>query len=81
MADNPNVNQSLDRRREEKVAEHLMQDNVSRLANIAVDGLEIQQKYLSFWSGIAYYWGDALNATQASINQMISTVQNTRKAA
>jgi hypothetical protein len=81
MADNPNVNQTLDRRREEKVAEHLMQDNVSRLANIAVDGLEIQQKYLSFWSGIAYYWGDALNATQASINQMISTVQNTRKAA
>ena len=81
MADNPNVNQSLDRRREEKVAEHLMQDNVSRLANIAVDGLEMQQKYLSFWSGIAYYWGDALNATQASINQMISTVQNTRKAA
>jgi hypothetical protein len=81
MPDNPNVNQSLDRRREEKVAEHLMQDNVSRLANIAVDGLEIQQKYLSFWSGIAYYWGDALNATQASINQMISTVQNTRKAA
>jgi hypothetical protein len=81
MADNPNVNQTLDRRREEKVAEHLMQDNVSRLANIAVDGLEMQQKYLSFWSGIAYYWGDALNATQASINQMISTVQNTRKAA
>jgi hypothetical protein len=81
MADNPNVNQTLDRRCEEKVAEHLMQDNVSRLANIAVDGLEIQQKYLSFWSGIAYYWGDALNATQASINQMISTVQNTRKAA
>jgi hypothetical protein len=81
MADNPNVNQTLDRRREEKVAEHLMQDNVSRLANIAVDGLEIQQKYLSFWSGIAYYWGDALNATQASINQMISTVQDTRKAA
>ena len=38
MADNPNVNQTLDRRREEKVAEHLMQDNVSRLANIAVDG-------------------------------------------
>ncbi len=81
MADNPNVNQTLDRRCEEKVAEHLMQDNVSRLANIAVDGLEMQQKYLSFWSGIAYYWGDALNATQASINQMISTVQNTRKAA
>ena len=81
MADNPNVNQTLDCRCEEKVAEHLMQDNVSRLANIAVDGLEIQQKYLSFWSGIAYYWGDALNATRASINQMISTVQNTRKAA
>ena len=42
MAENPNLNQTLDRRREEKVAEHLMQDNVSRLANIAVDGLEIQ---------------------------------------
>jgi hypothetical protein len=81
MADNPNVNQSMDRRREEKASEHIMQDNVNRLANIAVDGLEIQQKYLTFWSSIAYYWGDALNATRAPINQMISTVQNTRKAA
>ena len=38
------VNQSLDRRREEKTAEHLMQDGVNRLSNIAVDGLEVWQK-------------------------------------
>jgi hypothetical protein len=44
-------------------------------------GLEVWQKYLSFGSSIAYYWGDALNAQGASIHQMISTVQNTRKAA
>ena len=82
MADNnpSTLNQSLDRRREEKAAEHLMNDSVNRLSHIAVDGLEVWQKYLSFGSGIAYYWGDALSATQASINQMISSVQN-RKAA
>ena len=38
---NPNtVNQTLDRRREERSAEHMMQDGVNRLSNIAVDGLE-----------------------------------------
>ena len=81
MAENQGtLNQSLDRRREEKAAEQLMSDSVNRLSNIAVDGLEMQQKYFSFWSGIAYYWGDSLSATQSSINQMISSVQN-RKAA
>jgi hypothetical protein len=81
MADNnPNtLNQSLDRRREEKAAEQLMSDSVNRLSHLAVDGLEVQQKILSFWSGVAYYWGDSLNATQSSINQMIQSVQ--RKAA
>ena len=44
-SNNPNtVNQSLDRRREEKTAEHMMQDGVNRLSNIAVDGLEVWQK-------------------------------------
>ena len=81
MADSPTLNQTLDRRREERAAEQLMQDSVNRLSNIAVDGLEVWQKYLSFGSSIAYYWGDALNAQEASIHQMISTVQNTRKAA
>ena len=41
MADNSTLNQTLDRRREERAAEHQMQDNVNRLANIAADGLEI----------------------------------------
>jgi hypothetical protein len=36
MADSPNLNQSLDRRREERAAEQLMQDSVNRLSNIAV---------------------------------------------
>ena len=41
MAENTGtLNQSLDRRRDEKAAEHMMQDSVSRLSNIAVDGLE-----------------------------------------
>ena len=80
MADNSTLNQTLDRRREERAAEHQMQDNVNRLANIAADGLEIWQKYLTFGSTVAYYWGDTLNVAQASVNQMVSTVQN-RKAA
>jgi hypothetical protein len=42
--------------------------------------LEIWQKYLTFGSTVAYYWGDALNVAQASVNQMISTVQNRRAA-
>jgi len=35
-----------------------MQDGVNRLSNIAVDGLEVWQKYLTFGSSVAYYWGD-----------------------
>jgi hypothetical protein len=41
MAESTNPNTSLDRRREERSAEHLMQDGVNRLSNIAVDGLEV----------------------------------------
>ena len=67
-SNNPNtVNQSLDRRREEKTAEHLMQDGINRLSNIAVDGLEVWQKYLTFGSSVAYYWGDSLKA-ELSLN-------------
>ena len=57
MADSPTLNQTLGRRREERAAEQLMQDLVNRLSNIAIDGLEVWQKYLSFGSSIAYYWG------------------------
>jgi hypothetical protein len=57
MADSPTLNQTLGRRREERAAEQLMQDSVNRLSNIAIDGLEVWQKYLSFGSSIAYYWG------------------------
>jgi hypothetical protein len=81
MAESTNPNTSLDRRREERSAEHLMQDGVNRLSNIAVDGLEVWQKYLTFGSSVAYYWGDSLKAAQSSINQMISTVQNSKRAA
>ena len=81
-SNNPNtVNQSLDRRREEKTAEHLMQDGINRLSNIAVDGLEVWQKYLTFGSSVAYFWGDSLKTAQSSINQMISSVQNSKRAA
>ena len=79
---NPNaVNQSLDRRREERSAEHLMQDGVHRLANIAVEGLEVWQKQLSSGSTVAYRWADSLSAAQSSISHMISTVQNRKRAA
>ena len=57
MADSPTLNQTLGRRREERAAEQLMQDSVNRLSNIAIDGLEVWRKYLSFGSSIAYYWG------------------------
>ena len=75
------VNQSLDRRREEKSAEHMMQDGVNRLSNIAVDGLEVWQKYLTFGSSVAYFWADSLKTVQSSVNQMISSVQNSKRAA
>jgi len=81
MAESTNpsaANHSLDRRREEKSAEHLMQDGINRLSNIAVDGMEVWQKYLTFGSSVAYFWGDSLKAAQSSINQMIS---NTHKRA
>ena len=75
------VNQSLDRRREEKSAEHLMQDGVNRLSKIAVDGLEVWQKYLTFGSSVAYFWADSLKTVQSSANQMISSVQSSKRAA
>ena len=43
MADSPTLNQTLDRRRDERAAEQLMQDSVNRLSNIAVDRLKVWQ--------------------------------------
>ena len=57
-----------------------MQDGVNRLSHITIDGFGIWQKYLTFGSSIACYWGDTLSATRASISQMISTVQIRRAA-
>ena len=50
-------------------------DGFNRLSNIAVDELEVRQKYHAFGS-VAYYGGDSLKAAQPSINQMIATAQN-----
>ena len=77
MADNL-VNQSLDRRREERAAEQLIQDNVTRLADLATTNMEIWQKYFGFGAQVAHYWADALNAAQNSIAQTISTIQSRR---
>jgi hypothetical protein len=77
MADNL-VNQSLDRRREERAAEQLIQDNVTRLADLATTNMEIWQKYFGFGAQVAHYWADALNAAQNSISQTISTIQSRR---
>ena len=67
MADNL-VNQSLDRRREERAAEQLIQDNVTRLADLATTNMEIWQKYFGFGAQVAHYWADALNA-RAKLHQ------------
>jgi hypothetical protein len=56
-----------------------MQDGVNRLSN-SCSGWK-SQKYLTFGSSVAYYWGDSLKAAQSSINQMISIVQNSKRAA
>ena len=52
MADNL-VNQSLDRRREERAAEQLIQDNVTRLADLATTNMEIWKKYFGFGAQVA----------------------------
>ena len=57
MADNL-VNQSLDRRREERAAEQLIQDNVTRLAELATTNMEIWQKYFGFGAQVAHYWAE-----------------------
>jgi hypothetical protein len=81
MADNnPNVNQSLDRRREEKAAEQITQDSVARLAELATSNMEIWQKYFGFGAQVAHYWADAFHAAQQSIGQTISTMQSRRAA-
>ena len=54
MADNL-VNQSLDRRREERAAEQLIQDNVTRLADLATTNMEIWQKYFGFGAQVATF--------------------------
>jgi hypothetical protein len=78
MADNL-VNQSLDRRREERAAEQLIQDNVTRLADLATTNMD-WQKYFGFGAQVAHYWADAFNAAQNSIGQTISTMQSRRAA-
>jgi hypothetical protein len=78
-----NPNHSLDRRREEKATENLMQDSVARLSSVASDGLEIWQKNLAFGSTIANYWADTFKVAQTAIGQMITQTeqhQNRRSA-
>jgi|KBSMisStandDraft_5_1062788.scaffolds.fasta_scaffold1040345_2 hypothetical protein len=43
-----------------------MQDGVNRLSN-SCSGWK-SQKYLTFGSSVAYYWGDSLKAAQSSMN-------------
>ena len=78
MADNL-VNQSLDRRREERAAEQLIQDNVTRLADLATTNMEIWQKYFGFGAQVAHYWADAFNAAQNSMSDHLDDAVPSRR--
>lgn len=78
MAEQQSVNHSMDRRREEKASENMMQDHTNRLAGFAADGLEIWQKQLAFGERVATFWVDTFSAAQNSISHMLSSVQSKR---
>jgi len=74
-------NHSLDRRREERAVEHLMQDSASRLSELATTQMEVWQKQMALGSQVASYWSDTFNIAQQSFSRIIDTVQQQRRSA
>ena len=81
MADSPTLNQTLGRRREERAAEQLMQTRSTACPTSPSTGWKSGGSICRSDPRSPTTGADALNAQGASIQQMISTVQNTRKAA
>jgi hypothetical protein len=80
---NPNdPNHSLNRRRDEKAAEQMLQDNAQRLSDITACGIEAWQKQIEVTTHMARYWADMLETTQRTFGQFTSHIQNqTRRSA
>lgn len=72
------VNQTLDRRREEKAAEQLLQESVSRTTELTSCAMEICQKNIAYGASMLRFWTDSLETVQASMGQV---VQHTQKLA
>ena len=76
---NPNQpNHSLDRRRDQRAAEQLAQDNAARITEMTNTALEAWQKHIEVSTQMAKFWVDALHANQQAFNQLIN---QTRRSA
>ena len=80
MADNTpaspgNPNHSLNRRREERAMEQLVQDSSDKFGELAATQMEIWQRQLGLGSQITGLWSDGFNVAQQSFGRMIETIQ------
>jgi hypothetical protein len=79
----PNVNHTMDRRREERAresAEHLSQitqEHAGRVAELFTEGMELWQRSLGFASAWHHYWADTCGAMQRSMSHLLTTTQKT----
>jgi xylose isomerase len=69
------VNHTLDRRRDEKATEQVMQENVSRMSDLAINGMEVGQKVLGLQASVFNFWADHYSGLQNVIGHMVSTTQ------
>jgi hypothetical protein len=79
MTDTNAPNHTLDRRREEKAVEHLVQDGATRFTELATAQMEVWQRQMALGNQVVSYWHDAFNIGQQSLSRMIDNVQQ-RKA-
>ena len=69
------VNQTLDRRRDERAAEQLMQEGISRITELTSSAMEIAQKNIAYTASVLRYYTDAIEAMQTSIGQVVERTQ------
>jgi hypothetical protein len=78
---NPNVNSTMERRREERLAEQLGQENINRLTELTASQLQTWQAQIAFVATAAHYLGDGFNAIALAMSQMIQQTERARDEA
>ena len=74
-----NVNQTLDRRREEtqrlaaERTERIMEESMSRMSELAAAGFDAMSKNVGLLGAFYSYWGESLRGTQAAFGRLVDT--------